>query len=145
MKIKQIPISEIIADKEIMARDQIDSEYVVNLTEDIKRGDKLPPVDLFFDEKKYYLADGFHRYEVVKRTDQGTIKANIRNGNKRDAMLFSCGVNSTHGLRRTNADKRKVVERLLNDPEWKEWSDSKIAKCCAVSQPFVSKDRKNLT
>lgn len=55
----------------------------------------------------------------------------------RDAILFSVGVNSSHGLRRTNADKRRSVMRLLDDAEWSTWSDREIARRCGVSQPFV--------
>ena len=39
MSTKQILISKIITDDEIMPRDQINSKYVDGLAEDIKRGD----------------------------------------------------------------------------------------------------------
>lgn len=32
----------------------------------------------------------------------------VLRGTKRDAILYSVGANSTHGLRRTNADKRRT-------------------------------------
>ena|SRR5436309_8329926 len=43
--------------------------------------------------------------------------------------------------RRTNADKRRAVETLLNDPEWAKWSDREIARQCGVSNDFVSRLR----
>ncbi len=46
--------------------------------------------------------------------------------------------------RRTNADKRKAVETLLNDKEWSQWSDNEIARKCEVHQTTVSKYRKEL-
>lgn len=39
----------------------------------------------------------------------------------REAILFIVGANASHGLRRTNADKRRTVERLLADEEWRGW------------------------
>ncbi len=55
--------------------------------------------------------------------------------------MFSLGVNSTHGLRRSNTDKRKAVMTLLQDSEWSQWSDRVIAKQCQVSPTFVAKVR----
>ncbi len=60
-------------------------------------------------------------------------------------MLFSVSANATHGLRRTNADKRRAVETLLNDEEWGNWSDREVARRCGVSHPFVINIRKNLS
>jgi hypothetical protein len=62
-----------------------------------------------------------------------------------DAIIAACGENADHGLRRTNEDKRRAVERLLGDPEWIKWSDRKIADVCRVSHPFVGTVRKELT
>ncbi len=67
--------------------------------------------------------------------------ADIRQGSKRDAILFSVGANANHGMRRTNEDKRKAVMTLGKDEEWALWVDAEIARCCSVSQPFVSKLR----
>lgn len=46
----------------------------------------------------------------------------------RDAILYSCGANDRHGLRRTNEDKRRAVKKSLEDPEWSGWSSNKIAE-----------------
>jgi hypothetical protein len=62
-----------------------------------------------------------------------------------DAVLFSVGANASHGLRRTNEDKRRAVTVLLTDLEWAKWGDMKVAKHAAVSQPFVSSLRKELS
>jgi hypothetical protein len=67
--------------------------------------------------------------------------ADIRQGTRRDAVLFSVGANATHGLRRTNEDKRRSVMTLLNDPEWARWSDREIARQCGVDNSFVSRLR----
>jgi len=64
--------------------------------------------------------------------------------NPQNANVPSVVANATHGLRRTNQDKRRAVELLLNDPEWSGWSDHEIARACGVTQPFVSKLRNSL-
>jgi len=70
------------------------------------------------------------------------IYADVRTGTKRDAILYSVSANDAHGLRRSNEDKRKAVLTLLNDGEWARWSDSEIARRCAVHHSFVGDMRK---
>ena len=49
-------------------------------------------------------------------TSSSTTAARAK-GTQRDAILWSISANATHGLRRTNEDKRRAVTRLLQDPE----------------------------
>lgn len=56
----------------------------------------------------------------------------------RDAILFSVSANAAHGQRRTNEDKRRSVHRLLDDPEWAGWNNSKIAQLCGVGETLVA-------
>jgi hypothetical protein len=48
-------------------------------------------------------------------------------------------------LPRTAEDKRKVVARLLADPEWAKWADREIGRICAVSPTFVGTIRAELS
>ena len=65
----------------------------------------------------------------------------MRQGTLRDAILFSVSANASHGLRRTNEDKRRAVLTLLNDPTWVQWSDREIARHCRVGADLVGKMR----
>lgn len=145
MQTKKVSISDIISDQQIMPRDHIDQDYVDDLIEDLDSNANFPPVDLFFDGKRYYAADGYHRIEAFKKAGRNEIEAVIHKGDKRAAIAFASGANACHGKRRTKKDKRKAVTNLLMDPGWRKWSDGKIAKHCSVSQPFVSKVRGELT
>lgn len=102
---------------------------------------EFPPILVFYDGEKYWLADGFHRVAAAKKLEWGEINATIRSGTRRDAVLYSVGANATHGLRRTNADKRRAALTLLGDEEWSQWSNRKIARKCGVSPGFVDKLR----
>jgi hypothetical protein len=112
---------------------------------------KFPPVIVYHDGESYWLADGFHRVEAFRRVTaelglQDTkIPADVRAGTRRDAILYAAGANATHGLRRTNADKRRAVETLLQDEEWRQWSDREIARRCHVSHNFVNEIRRSLS
>lgn len=145
MKQIHISLEEIIVEDDIVARAEMNGSYLADIENDLKDGAQLPPVSLFLDATKYYLVDGLHRLYAAKNLKQEMIVADIRKGSRRDAILFSCKVNSEHGLRRTRKDKRKAVKKLLTNSEWNHWSDGKIAKQCAVTQPFVSKVRRELT
>lgn len=50
-----------------------------------------------------------------------------------------------HGLRRSQLDKWRAVERSLSDAEWSKCSNREIAKRCAVSHPFVAEVRRHLS
>ena len=110
----------------------------------IQDGAHLPPVIVFHDGRDYWLADGFHRWSAHKELDLRDIEVDIREGTKRDAILYSVGANASHGLRRTNADKRRAVETLLKDAEWGAWSDSEIGRRAHVDHKTVAKVRAEL-
>lgn len=145
MKTKLVKIADIAIDGGTQQREKINEDIVVEYAESLKCGAKFPAVTLFFDGVQYYLADGFHRYWAHKAVDgMLDILADVHDGLKRDAVLFSASANGTHGIRLSNSDKRRSVLVLLNDKEWREWSDNKIAKHCHVTHPFVGKIRKEL-
>ena len=145
MKTKTIKLSEIVIDAGTQQRVEPTQSVIDEYSEAIKCGAKFPPVTVFSNGVTYYLVDGFHRYFAYKKAGGiDDVLAEVHEGTKRDAILFSASVNGTHGLRLTNQDKRKHVLVLLTDDEWSQWSDRDIAKHCKVTQPFVSKIRKDI-
>lgn len=117
-------------------------DYANHLTD----GAKFPPVTAFYDGTEYWLADGFHRFQAHRQNGALKIEADIKQGSRRDAVLHSVGANSSHGLRRTNADKRRAVMVLLEDAEgWAEWSNREIARRCGVGSPFVATLRPDIS
>jgi hypothetical protein len=135
-------LSEIKLDGDLQSRSQISDEVVNDYSEILREGGKLPAVTIFHDGVSYHLADGWHRYFAHKKAGLELIEAVIKEGTKRDALMYSVGANSEHGLRRTSADKNKAVKTLLDDLEWSGWSDREIARACHVSASLVSKSRK---
>ena len=138
---KLIRLSDIRIDGGTQPRTVIDEELVSEYSNCV---DDLPPITIFHDGVDNWLADGFHRFFAHNKAGKGEIRADIRTGTQRDAILFSVGVNACHGKRRSNEDKQKAVLTLLNDEEWGQWSNSKIAEKCQVSHTFVNSIRKSL-
>jgi hypothetical protein len=114
--------------------------------------DRMPPIVVYHDGEAYWLADGFHRVAAYRRflmdgkpsASAHALNAEVKQGTRRDAVLYACGANAAHGLRRTTADKRRAVETLLRDEEWRQWSDRKIADACAVDHKTVAGVRADL-
>lgn len=141
MKLK---LTEVKLDSDLQARAALNEAVVQEYTEVIREGGVMPPVTVFHDGAQYHLADGWHRYFAHKGAGFAEIDADIKEGTRRDAILYSVSANDKHGLRRSNADKRKAVLVLLEDFEWSEWNDVKIATQCGVSSMFVGKIRKEI-
>ena len=132
-----IELSKIRIDGGTQPRAELNQATVDEYAEAIKTGAQLPPVTLFYDGAHYWLADGFHRYFGAKAAGRTTIHEDITPGTLREAILYSLSANSKHGLRRSNADKRRAVQTLLDDAEWSKWSSNEIAKRCAVGVDMV--------
>lgn len=139
-----VNLSAICIDGGTQQREKISMDDVEYYAEAMRCGSHFPAVTLFFDGVQHWLADGFHRYHACKAAEIPTILADVLQGTKREALLFSFGANDVHGIRRTNADKRKSVVVMLDDKEWRHWVDPLIAKHCRVSSQFVAKLRKEL-
>jgi hypothetical protein len=140
-----VELSSIRIDGGTQSRAKLDDATLADYQQTLENGGAFPPVVMFYDGSTYWLADGFQRVEVHRRAGCTHIGADVRQGKQRDALLYSVGANSDHGLRRCLEDKRRAVLALLNDDEWREWSDREIAKRCHVSHPFVGELRAALT
>ncbi|HIK29899.1 MAG TPA: ParB N-terminal domain-containing protein [Oscillatoriales cyanobacterium M59_W2019_021] len=141
-ELRGLNLGEITRDLSCQPRVKMDVAHIKRLAEAIEEGIELEPLVVFGEEN--FLADGFHRSFAYDRAGVEDVMVRWYPGTLRDAQLYSLGANAEHQilLPRSNADKRNAVVRMLQDSEWAGWSDGAIAKQCRVSQPFVSKLRK---
>jgi hypothetical protein len=114
----------------------------------------FPPIKVV----SQFVVDGFHRVEAVKRViaDRGTavdlrrslqdipcerVSVDLLNDDVPDlALQHALAANHTHGLRRSQADKRRSVELAIE--QWAIESDRQIAKLTGTTHPFVAKVRR---
>lgn len=141
MNIRQVNLSHIRRDGGTQARADMNQSAIEDYAQAMEAGAKFPPVVLFQDQDTYWLGDGFHRVAAAIKAGKKGIQADIRQGGQRQARLFALGANSTHGVRRTNADKRLAVSILLDDPEWSQWSNRQISEVVGVSHQFINNMR----
>lgn len=131
-----ILIESLRLDGDTQSRAAIYQETVAEYAEAIEAGVTLPPVIVYYDGLNNWLADGFHRVLAAQRIGCKTIECVIRTGTQTDAQMHAYGANQSHGLRRSNADKRKSVEGVLRlNPDW---SDRAIAAHVGVSHTMVA-------
>lgn len=142
--IEKLKLDAIRVDETIQAREGVDQTTVEDYAERMQAGDTFPPFVVFRDGDDYILAAGFHRHAAAKQAGLSEFDAEVKDGTRRDALLFAAGDNVRHGRRRTNKDKERAVTILLADADWKNWSDHEIARRCHVSQSFVSRTRRSL-
>lgn len=144
MALETLKLTEVTIDDSIQPRAEQNTEQnngIVNeFCEDMKRGDIFPPVEAVFDEKKWWLYDGWKRMAALKKLKKKEVRVKITKGNRQKAVELAAQANRTHGCRRTNADKRRAVEILLAN-EWAEKSDRAIAEHCGVSNHLVAEVR----
>lgn len=156
---QQLPLDAIRMDGGTQARAGLDNATVAEYAETwIQLSRKpngfleMPPIVVFHDGSSYWLADGFHRVVAYRQfLDSGSagaspraIRAVIQQGTQRAAILYAVGANDKHGLRRTQADKRRAAATLLRDTEWTQWSDSEIARRVNVDHKTVASVRAEL-
>ncbi len=139
-----IAIDKLIAD--IQPRVETKQEVIDEYAELLLSGVQMPPITVFYDKEtgQFYLADGYHRVAAARQAGLAQIYEEIIPGTRRDAILCGLKANAKHGLRRSNADKRRAVLTMLNDAEWAGWSDNAIAKACAVDHKTVAACRPSL-
>jgi hypothetical protein len=141
-----ILLQHIRIDGGTQTRERLNQDVINDYAELMVTGVEFPPITLYYDGSDYWLADGFHRYAAtaIAKSMAGVVAAEIRQGTRRDAVLFAVGANAVHGLRRTNNDKRRAVDVLLRDEEWSTWSDRAIAQKCGVSHQLVANLRQDM-
>ena len=101
---------ESIQTKGMQVRAQMCEETVKEYAEAMAAGAKFPPVIVFHDGTNYWLADGFHRLEAWKRNGVETVKSEVKEGSRIDALKYAFSANNGHGLRMSHEDKRNAVK-----------------------------------
>jgi ParB-like nuclease domain len=139
MKIREIPLDDLVLDPNLNLRDRLDDFTVERYADS---WDRLPPITVYNIEGRMLVADGFHRHAAAVMLGKRTIRAEIIEGTFTDALDFVSSVNLFHGLPLTRAERRRAVEVKLKLHH--DWSDRRMAEELAVSRELVAKIRRQL-
>ena len=142
VEVKELRIADL--DRSIHARAKLDLDHVDQFAKLLTDNHDLPPVDVIWEliTQRYYLAGGYHRTAAHEKLGREKVLARVQVGTRRGAILF--GIGQDQNKSRSNADKRKSVELLLGDPEWRMWSNVVIGRRCGVDDKTVASVREQL-
>ena len=138
-KTTTISLSDIELAPSMQARTAIKEATVQDYTEAMRDGAIFPPIVVMQNcgmEAPYCMIDGWHRHAAALALNHSTIEAIVLTGDRADAMWAAAGMNISHGLRRSNADKARAVSLALKvrpDATYQE-----IAAHCGVSVSMIS-------
>jgi hypothetical protein len=139
MKLRDIPLDDLVLDPNLNLRDRLDDFTVERYADS---WDRLPPITVYHIDDRLLVADGFHRHAAAVMLNKRSIKAEVREGTFTDALDFVASVNLFHGLPLTRAERRRAVEIKLKLHH--DWSDRRMAEELAVSRELVAKIRRQL-
>lgn len=142
-----LSLSKLRLDGGTQPRVELDAEWVAFLADAVKHENDadmevVPELVAFHDGSNYWLAEGFHRYFARKKAGQKTARTRVYTGTLQDAILYAAGTNFKHGKPRTSADIRHAVRMILANAEWREWSNSEIARRVRIASHHVVADEK---
>lgn len=130
----QVPLENIILDSRLQMRATMDMNAIDEYAEITMQ---LDPGRIVRSGEQMWLTDGWHTYHAHKKAGLKEMKCFVREGNFFAALIEAAAANSTHGMKRSDADKRRAVATILAQMPSK--SDREVAQICRVSPTFVGK------
>lgn len=103
----------------------------------------LPPITVFRTSSPDgdINADGFHRVKAAKAAGLEEFHAEIKEGDKADAIKYALGANADHGVHLTRADMHNKLKSALKFEDFSKLSNNGLAKKIGVSEFFVRTNR----
>jgi ParB-like nuclease domain len=130
-----VDIASLVRDEALQPRAALDEATVVEYLVAMQEGAKFPPVEVVeTPDGDLLLVDGWRRVEAAERGEYTKLYARVWTGTRDEAIEFAAQRNAKHGLKRNEADLRKVVSMLIALPRWAQASNVKIAKHVGVSE-----------
>jgi hypothetical protein len=123
----------------------MDETVVQDYCNALLAGAKFPPIVIFTDGNKNYIGDGNNRYFAHKKAGFPEIDAIVNPGGYKAAHDYAVEkANHDNGQRYNSADKRKMVMKVIDYPDYANLSTRDIAAKCQVSHTFVANIRKEM-
>lgn len=145
--IRHIPLVKLLIDGGTQTRAALNREAVDSYSKLMTEQEPalLPPIQVFEEpEVGFWVGDGFHRAAAATKAGFTEILAVVRRGTRFDALVHGLKSNHTHGVRRTNADKRRSVTLAFSEETLRGNSDRAIAELCGVGNQIVGDVRRDL-
>ena len=135
-------------DLSLQARAEMDAAAIEEYAEAMRNGAQFPPIsvrDIGTEAQPHKIVtDGMHRVKAAMLNGEEEITAQLLPGTMQSAYLDALKANATHGLRRTNADKRHALEmawahrgEIWQRADGADPSAEVLARACGLSLRMV--------
>lgn len=140
-ELETLRVADIVADQEKYGARAagLDHETLKDYRLCYESGISLPPPKVVRVGQKLILVEGFHRHNQMQILGIEEAGFLVAVGDLGDAVDEAARANTTHGLRRSIADKWRQAEMMLR--EHPDWTDQRIARHCVVDNHFIKKVR----
>jgi hypothetical protein len=133
---KTVAVADIRLDPDLQPRVIMTAAAIEDYSEAMAAGEEFPACLVVDDGTAIWCVDGFHRVKAAMALNRPDIECDVIYGTREEAMWYAAGANQRHGVRRTNADKRRAVALALNAA--KDASLREIAEHCGVSHQMIA-------
>jgi hypothetical protein len=139
---KKFHVSDLVVDERCQARECVQPEVVQEYAEAYRAKTDMPPIDVFMVDGKPWVVDGMHRWAAHAAAGVAWARCRIvGTGTTAEAIYRAQAANKGHGLRRSNADKRKAIRNCLENEIGIEQSSRVLAEHLDVGKDLVSEVR----
>ena len=122
----QVKLSDLIYDKKLYPRVEVNWVTVVSYTDAMRAGEKFPPIEVLKQGDKWLVVDGWHRGHAAKAAHLDTIEAVLTKAvSEQEQFLRAVETNLRHGRGLSPYEKAMIAQRL-SSTEFK-WSLSKVS------------------
>lgn len=140
-----VKLGLVLVSPEWQPRAALDTEHIRDLHEAISAGRSVPALDVVEVDDGYALVDGYHRHAAMLAAGTRTCEVRVlAKGDRETARWWSYAANRGHGLKRTNADKRRSLRDALSHPFAGDMSNADLAEHCGVGLTLIAEVRKEM-
>ncbi len=129
-------------DPDLQIREKINDETIAHYAEQMATEEemkKFPPVEIYYDGVKYWLADGHHRRAAAEKAGHMKIWAIIKSGTRADALWGAVLGNGKQGFGLTPDDRKRAIMLVIK--QWPDKSNRVIAEAIGCSHTTVQRYR----
>jgi ParB-like chromosome segregation protein Spo0J len=136
-------VKQISVDTKLLPRDS-DVEPVISRYAEIMQEQDMPPIVVFHDGKKWWLADGLYRLKATKQNGTDKVLCEVLKGTKKDAVWYASGANREHGQPLKPSERRRALTNVLKAGFGVDKTDSQLSTQIGLSRKVVSSVRNTL-